>query len=516
MQHQPLPACRRSAGASALAVLLALSACGGGGGSGTPPALEPATVGTVAYVDNECHEDARGASARQRLQILRGDRPPLTVAEIPTYGRLPAVGLCPVYGGVLNGSASVYALAFQRLGVSPDGSGVVFEVTFDFSLLNGLGVRNPLTPEQEGIFFVGADGKNRRRLGPASREAAQLIQGVPSASMPAVPSYAATNVSFSPDGRTITFTDRGPGPAGEDAAQVVTLDIATGIRTPVTHLPFTPPDPQNPALPAVNYSVFLDAKTIGFLSRANPADPTGKEPKGLNPEGKPIFFSVQTDTTNLHVLPLPALVPGGFVPSFHITGPVNNSTLFIFNGPGTPVNLAPFDLAPATKILEIFVSASDHTLQLTSFARVDTGFAYVTTDGQRVFFIASANPPDLHDSNPSETCQVFSIDTLGTDLRQLTHFGGAEPSAIGCRIGVLGQPGCFISDGPYLDPRTGALIFNSSCDLQGHNANGNQIFAMRPDGSGVRQLTVLRGVVAAEDGSVDVELPGPIAYPAIF
>jgi hypothetical protein len=65
-------------------------------------------------------------------------------------------------------------------------------------------------------------------------------------------------------------------------------------------------------------------------------------------------------------------------------------------------------------------------------------------------------------------------------------------------------------DGPYLDPHTGALIFNSSCDLQA------QLFAMRPDGSGLRQLTTLRGVVTAADGSVDVELPGPIAYPTIF
>src|SRR5215475_2270595 len=81
MQRRPLPASRYLP-ASVLAVVLALAACGGGG-SGTPPP-ESATVGTVAYVDTECHEDMRSFSARQRLQVLRGDREPLTVAEIPT------------------------------------------------------------------------------------------------------------------------------------------------------------------------------------------------------------------------------------------------------------------------------------------------------------------------------------------------------------------------------------------------------------------------------------------------
>jgi hypothetical protein len=32
---------------------------------------------------------------------------------------------------------------------------------------------------------------------------------------------------------------------------------------------------------------------------------------------------------------------------------------------------------------------------------------------------------------------------------------------------------------------------------------------MRFDGTGLRQLTALKGVVTAPDGSVDVKLPGP-------
>jgi hypothetical protein len=52
----------------------------------------------VAYVVTECHEDARGGSASQKLQVVRGDAPLVTVFEIPSYGRLPALGLCPGFG----------------------------------------------------------------------------------------------------------------------------------------------------------------------------------------------------------------------------------------------------------------------------------------------------------------------------------------------------------------------------------------------------------------------------------
>lgn len=158
------------------------------------------------------------------------------------------------------------------------------------------------------------------------------------------------------------------------------------------------------------------------------------------------------------------------------------------------------------------MTAPDHVLQLTNFHRVDTGNGNVTTDGQRVFFVASANPPELHGSNPSENCQIFSISVLGDDLRQLTRFGAADHSTVGCFGAVpLGQTGCYILNLNF-DPETQTLVFTSSCDPFGTNPAGDQIFAMRPDGTGLRQLTAMRGVVTAADGSVDVQLPGPIAY----
>ncbi len=41
-----------------------------------------------------------------------------------------------------------------------------------------------------------------------------------------------------------------------------------------------------------------------------------------------------------------------------------------------------------------------------------------------------------------------------------------------------------------------------------------QVYAVRPDGSGFRQLTNYRGMTIDADGVVSVELPGPIVYQA--
>lgn len=56
-------------------------------------------------------------------------------------------------------------------------------------------------------------------------------------------------------------------------------------------------------------------------------------------------------------------------------------------------------------------------------------------------------------------------------------------------------------------------MFSASCDPVGANPFGDQIFAMRPDGTGLRQLTNARGMTTDPDGTVHVELAGPFAYP---
>jgi len=448
----------------------------------------------LAYVVTECHEDATGFSGRQSLHIRRGDLSPVTVAGTTlTYNEPALSGLCSIFGAYRYGTASTYAFPLQRLAVSPDGSSVVFEISFEFSIFAALGVPNPLTLEQEGIFFVHADGTGLRRLGRASRVPSQRFLGFSS------PNYAFPFFSFSPDGRAVTFADR---PDGEDAPQVVVLDVASGARRTITHLVDAPPDPSNAALPGILPPFFVDGETIGFYTRATPT--------GSNPEGATFRFSVKADGTDLTLLPAPVVLPGSrVVPTFFITRPATNATVDTVSiSDLPPANYDPSGLY--TMITEIFLISPDQALQLTSFGRVDTGLGIVSTDGRRVFFEASANP---FGSNPSENCEFFSIDPLGAGLRQITHFGTDKHSASGC-LSVFQEPGsgCYSPSGPVIDPETGTLVFSSTCDPLGTNPNGEQLFAMHTDGTGIRQLTSTRGVMTAADGSVDVELPGPAAY----
>jgi hypothetical protein len=63
---------------------------------------------------------------------------------------------------------------------------------------------------------------------------------------------------------------------------------------------------------------------------------------------------------------------------------------------------------------------------------------------------------------------------------------------------------------------TKAVVFESTCDPFHANPFGGQLFAMRPDGSGLRQLTDASGMTTNPDGSIRVELPGPYAYSAVL
>jgi hypothetical protein len=68
----------------------------------------------------------------------------------------------------------------------------------------------------------------------------------------------------------------------------------------------------------------------------------------------------------------------------------------------------------------------------------------------------------------------------------------------------------------FQDPVTHAIVFDSTCDPLGANPSGaSQIFAVRPDGLGLHQLTDAAGFTINPDGSVRAELPGPFAYSAL-
>jgi hypothetical protein len=453
---------------------------------------KPAAIRTLAYVVTECREDGAGMVVyHQALRIRRGDREPITGVDFPPSGPMPdPQGLCRLYGGTRQGNQSVVWFPLQRLGVSPDGSGVVFEVNTEFSSQPPTPFA-PLSAEQEGMFFVRSDGSGMRRLGPASHAMSFS---------PAL--FASPPIAFSPNGRRIAFTDLGKGTDGKNAVQIVVLDLATGERTQVTHLPSdAAPDPK---FFVTCCPKFIDDKTVVFQ--------TFVDPDGSNPEHDLIAATVRIDGSRFTRLPTPVAGPGSrLVPSFEIAGP-HGADLLRMALPGTPVK--PYRTTPFP-VVEVFLQRGKNLLQLTNFHANDTIAAFLSA--RRAFFIASADPVG---ENPYENCQMFSTDTHGGGLRQVTHFNpGKFVDLPGCSGPEAGPPGCSIGNGYYRviveDPVTKAVVFNSSCNPFGANPTfGDQLFAMRPDGSGLRQLTDAPGFTTGADGSFRVELSGPFAYSA--
>src|SRR5262249_59807148 len=81
-------------------------------------------------------------------------------------------------------------------------------------------------------------------------------------------------------------------------------------------------------------------------------------------------------------------------------------------------------------------------------------------------------------------------------------------STTGC--GAFEPPGCYILLPGGVDPATGTLLFYASCDPFGANPYGDQLFAIRADGTGLRQLTHARGFVTEPDGSTTSENIPPL------
>jgi len=471
-----------------LGLMLTLAACGGAGDGDDPASASD--IGTLAYVETECRGTSEGFVERQALRIRQGDRAPVTVFETPGVS-LPGAGyLCASSARGRIGLGSITREAFQSVAVSPDGASMVFEVTDEFSVNPPLPLNLP--PEQKGIFWVRADGTGLRRLAPPSRT--PFFDITPSGF---VTDGGGFSLNFSPDGRTIAFADRAPDAEDQESDQVVTVDVATGTLTQLTHLPpAVPPAGQSVNAPTVFAPRFLDERTIRFYASANP--------DGSNPQGIYLTMTIKVDGSGFEVpLPVPVALPGGTIElRFVITGDRPQAVAVIV--PGPPTN--PFGSSPPNTWEMFLVDEGRNILQLTNFRRTDTWWGLVDVNRERVYFTASADPLG---SNPSENCQLFSIDGTGADLRQLTNFGETGRSVNGCTYSLLGR-GCAV--GPlWQDARSRTLVFYSSCDPLGTNPNGGQVFAMQPDGSGLRQLTDSRGLVFESDG-VTGELPGPWAY----
>ena len=463
--------------------LLGLNACGGGGGDESAE-MPPAAVRSLAYVLTDCEGDLlQGATMRQSLRIRQDDQE-ITVVEHSAEGGVEMTIICAGIGTNRQAPSCARRGVFHRLGVSPDGSQVVFEVTDEHPLT--IFPQNTLPTDQKGIFAVRADGNEVRRLGPPSRDP------------PYVGFYQSHPFfAFSPDGSKVAYTDRSSD--NPDAVQISTLDTTTGVIQQLTHLP--PAGVYDAILGRIDDTccpVFTDNQSVTFLTYA--------DVNGENPQHHKISVSVKTDGTgDLTVGPLAVAIRGSqLVTIFHITGSDVGAALL--TRPGTPLNPPPLTVPP---IEELFAVSGDDILQLTNFRRWETGAPTLSADGQRVFFPAS--PPSA--TNPTEDCQIWSIDPVGGDLRQLTHLHEGERSTAGCALTLAPPNGCFVH---FLgrDVQTDDLVFFSTCNPLRTNPYGTQVFAVHQDGTGLRQLTHARGYSRDDaSGSVSVELPYPFANP---
>jgi hypothetical protein len=443
-----------------------------------------AGIRTFAYVVNECHRDAQGLSSfSQKLLVRRGNCDPATVLELPPVGPVSDPlgdalgGTCHNFGAYRAGSGFPLIGRFQRLGVLPDGSGVVVEITNDHTVAPALAPE----PPEEGLFFFRSDG-SRRLLGPASAVPVFHVE-VPEGAHPPFLIVQEDNefFNFSPDSRRFALTDTGPGPDGEMAPQIFVLELASGGREQITHLPPPPAGHR-----ATCCAFFADNRTIIFRDGSADAWATVKT-AGSDPMPLASVVAVEGATV---------------VPQFGIAG--GGTNVWPLRLPGEPR----LRYAPSDGLVELFLIDRRQRLQLTNLGYPDTGIGGSTLGRNAAFFTASADP---FGTNPTGMCQVFSVGRLGGGLRQLTTFpddgrtkGGCEslPIPQACRVQNLVQ-----------EPATGAVLFVSSCDPLARNPDGEQIFGMRPDGTGLRQLTSFRGVEES-DGSVNVELPGPVRYAA--
>ena len=210
-------------------VAVALVACGGDGGRG------PAPISTLAYVVNTSEQPPGPAPAtfQQTLWVRQTEREPVKVMELPAV----PMPLCRTLADSRDGSNSLYAGAFQRMGVSPKGEVVLFEVTYDFWPFR-FEPWAALPEDKEGMFLVRADGTGLRKLAPHSQERDFVVD--PACYRPGVGCSGGSHTpvfEFSPDCQTVVLTDRGRDSAGKMSAQIFTLDLRSRERRQITKLP---------------------------------------------------------------------------------------------------------------------------------------------------------------------------------------------------------------------------------------------------------------------------------------
>ena len=282
---------------------------------------------------------AQGANSRSRGGRRKPRGRDVYCGEFRTGVAAPVVGL--------------FQHLFQRLAVLPDGSGVVFEVTSQFSTSPTPTAELSL---EDGIFFVRADGSGLRRLGPASRWPTSFVVADPPRGLTLGDDGEFFPVS--PDGRTVALIDLGPfDAAGHEAPQICLLDLRSGQRCQLT---------QHSEV-SICCESFLNSRTILFHGASAAA------------------LSLKTDCKNPTRRISSIALPGGgrVVSQFEVAG-ANPHALYVLFSDRPAVN--------GGFVAELFLLDGKKLVQLTNFRRGDTDQTGGFIARGRVLFGASANP----------------------------------------------------------------------------------------------------------------------------
>jgi Tol biopolymer transport system component len=130
-------------------------------------------------------------------------------------------------------------------------------------------------------------------------------------------------------------------------------------------------------------------------------------------------------------------------------------------------------------LVQIFVIHTDGT-GLRQLTQAEGRLPSLSGDGALVAFVSAGDPLG---ENPQHRQQLFLMRTDGTGLQQLTHATSGD-------VGSLSAV-----SGPALSAEGTMVAFTATADLTGGNPDGSEeLFVVRSDGSGLRQLTVSSGV----------------------
>jgi hypothetical protein len=499
-------------------------------------------VGTLAYVVTRCNWADGRMYADQELRLQRGDEPPVTVVRYVLFdveqGALTASQqavvplVCEYFGQERAGGGAEIAAPINRVILTGDGRHVVYHVSDDdlpIKVKFSLDVPLPAGTD-EGFYIADVDGSTPPRfIGSKVSIPASVIDDEDVEGIEGLRRVGWGSVIYaSPDGSLVTYADLddGGGLDGSGNIQVMVLDVDSGVRTQLTHMT-TPRCAPTKGRFEVHHPIFLDSRTIQFtryVARAS-GEPCDLDEHNYDTE----ICRVGTDGSRFRCVPAPRADlaftddqekndPDGV---HHVADiPVESDSQLRIAGRrrsvfGLSVGVA--TEGDRRDISEIFLQQGRDILQVTSFGDSNTRPRFVSRNGRRVFFTTSANPLG---TNPAKRCELFSMAPLGTDIRQITRFNwtdGVPPTVDGNRCVDGPPPGCAIGT-TKLDPVSGAVVFMSNCDLFGTGVSGEQIFAMWPDGTGVRQLTHAAGCrglcefTLTGKGDTRVELPGFLSY----